>query len=197
MIVLIVLIVAGAAIGITALVTHSGSDDQASLLTTTTITHPSPKVLSFTVQSGAMEPTIQPGSTISVVPLDGAKPGRGAIVVFSAPPAVNCGGPAVNDLVKRVIGLPGETISLGSGYVYIDGRRLKEYWLPSQEQGVTNPGPGFTAYSLGHAYRIPSGDYFVMGDNRTDSCDSRYWGPVPLSDVIGVVPQGVTATTSP
>jgi signal peptidase I len=94
----------------------------------------------------------------------------------------------VPDLVKRIIGLPGETISLsGNGYVRINGKRLDETWLPASKQGSTYPGPSGTAYSLAHPFTIPAGDYFVMGDNRGISCDSRYWGPIPKSSIVGKV----------
>jgi signal peptidase I len=122
--------------------------------------------------------------------------GRGDIVVFSRPPAENCGGPEVNDLVKRVIGLPGETLSLSGGHVYVDGRALDESWLPASAQGVTRPGPGGTLYSLQHAYKVPADDYFVMGDNRTDSCDSRYWGPIAKSLIVGKVEMRVWPLSS-
>ncbi len=73
----------------------------------------------------------------------------------------------MNDLVKRVIGLPGEMVSLSGGHVYVDGHRLDETWLPASEQGVTKPGPSGTSYSLAQPFRVPTNDYFVMGDNRT------------------------------
>ena len=99
----------------------------------------------------------------------------------------DCGGPEVNDLVKRVIGLPGETISTSGGYVYIDGKRLNETWLPASKQGTTGEGPPGSPSNLDRPFHIPANDYFVMGDNRTDSCDSRYWGPIARSLIVGKV----------
>ena len=155
-------------------------------------------VQTFFIPSGSMEPTLQVGDRILVNKLSyhlhGV--GRGDIVVFSRPPAENCGGPEVNDLVKRVVGLPGETLSLSGGDVYVDGRRLDESWLPASEQGVTRPGPSGTPYSLQHAYRVPANDYFVMGDNRTDSCDSRFWGPISRSLIVGKVEMRVWPLSS-
>jgi signal peptidase I len=155
-------------------------------------------VQTFFIPSGSMEPTLQVGDRILVNKLSYHlhAVGRGDIVVFSRPPAENCGGPEVNDLVKRVVGLPGETLSLSGGSVYVDGRRLDESWLPASEQGVTRPGPGGTVYSLQHAYRVPANDYFVMGDNRTDSCDSRFWGPISKSLIVGKVEMRVWPISS-
>jgi signal peptidase I len=146
-------------------------------------------VQTFYIPSGSMEPTLQIGDRILVDKLSYHLHGvhRGDIVVFGRPPAENCGGPEVNDLVKRVVGLPGDVLTLSGGYVYVDGRRLDESWLPSSEQGVTTAGPTGTSYDLAHPYRVPVNDYFVMGDNRTDSCDSRYWGPIPRSLIVGKV----------
>jgi signal peptidase I len=155
-------------------------------------------VQTFYIPSGSMEPTLQIGDRILVNKLSYDLHGvhRGDIVVFARPPAENCGGPEVNDLVKRVIGLPGNVISLSGGYVYIDGKRLDESWLPASEQGVTTPGPPGTPYSLVRPYRVPANDYFMMGDNRTDSCDSRYWGPIPGSLIVGKVDLRVWPLTS-
>jgi len=141
----------------------------------------------YSIPSGSMEPTLQVGDRIVVdklaYHLHGV--GTGNIIVFSTPPTENCAGPPVADLVKRVIGLPGQDISLSDGNVYINGRLLPEPWLPAGTQ--TEPGPFGAPYSLHHAYQIPKGDVYVMGDNRADSCDSRYWGPVAESTIVGKV----------
>jgi signal peptidase I len=146
-------------------------------------------VQTFYIPSGSMEPTLQVGDRIVVNKLSYELHGvdRGDIVVFSRPPQENCGGPQVNDLVKRVVGMPGDLVSVSGGYVYVDGRRLDETWLPAAEQGTTSPGPSGTPYSLDRPYRVPTGDYFVLGDNRGDSCDSRWWGPIPRSLIVGKV----------
>jgi len=146
-------------------------------------------VQTFFIPSGSMEPTLQIGDRILVNKLSYHLHGvdRGNIVVFSRPPAENCGGPEVNDLVKRVIGLPGDVVSLTDGYVYIDGKKLDESWLPASEQGITVAGPAGNTSNLARPYRVPANDYFVMGDNRTDSCDSRYWGPISRSLIVGKV----------
>jgi signal peptidase I len=142
-------------------------------------------VQTFVIPSQSMEPTLQVGDRILVNKLSyhlhGV--GRGDIVVFSKPPLENCGEP-VTDLVKRVIGLPGETISLAHGEVYINGKFLPEPWLP---KGVKTYPVAGEPYGLTHPYKIPSGQYFMMGDNRPESCDSRYWGPITRSLIIGKV----------
>lgn len=146
-------------------------------------------VATYSIPSGSMEPTLQIGDRIVVDKLSYHLHGvdRGNIIVFSTPPKEDCAGPPVADLVKRVIGLPDETISLSGGQVYIDGHVLAEPWLPADEQDVTYPGPAGPPYSLNHPYLIPAGDVYVMGDNRKESCDSRYWGPVPESTIVGKV----------
>jgi signal peptidase I len=146
-------------------------------------------VATYSIPSGSMEPTLQVGDRILVDKLSYHLHGvdRGNIIVFSTPPHEDCAGPPVSDLVKRVVGLPGETISLSGGRVLIDGRILPEPYLPAGVRTDTYPGPSSAAYSLHHAYRIPAGDVYVMGDNRSRSCDSRYWGPVAESTIVGKV----------
>jgi len=144
-------------------------------------------VQTYYIPSGSMLPTLQIGDRIVVDKLSyhlhGV--GRGDIVVFARPADEQCGGPPVKDLVKRVIGLPGETISAVDGHVDINGKALAEPWLP---QGVpTNAVDSNEPWDLVHPYKIPAGEYYVMGDNRTQSCDSRYWGPIPRSLIVGKV----------
>src|SRR5580700_3365010 len=138
-------------------------------------------IATYSIPSGSMEPTLQVGDRIVVDKLSYHLHGvdRGNVVVFSTPPTEDCAGPPVSDLVKRVIGLPGETISLADGNVYINGHLLPEPFLPPNLRNDTYPGPATAPFALHHAYRIPAGEVYVMGDNRPNSCDSRYWGPIP------------------
>ncbi len=146
-------------------------------------------VATYSIPSGSMEPTLQIGDRIVVDKLSYHLHGvdRGNIIVFSTPTNEKCAGPPVADLVKRVIGLPGETISLAGGRVYIDGHVLPEPWLPAATRTETFPGPSAQPYSLHHPYLIPGGDVYVMGDNRNFSCDSRYWGPIKETTIVGKV----------
>jgi signal peptidase I len=146
-------------------------------------------VATYSIPSGSMEPTLKIGDRIVVDKLSYHLHGvdRTNIVVFSTPPTEDCAGPPVSDLVKRVIGLPGETVSLADGNVYINGHLLPEPFLPPNLRDDTYPGPATAPYALHHAYRIPAGEVYVMGDNRPNSCDSRYWGPISESTIVGKV----------
>jgi signal peptidase I len=104
-------------------------------------------------------------------------PERGDIVVFRAPAAADrCGlGDGGSPFVKRIVGLPGEVVSERDGVIHIDGDRLFEPYVTPSRRGTAN----------GSWPRIAPGHYFVLGDNRTRSCDSRTWGTVPRSDLVG------------
>jgi signal peptidase I len=108
---------------------------------------------------------------------------EGDIVVFSHPPLDHCGGPQGGDLVKRVIALPGQTIYSSGNSIYINGRLLAEPYLPHDDP----LGPPVPHASSQHPYRVPPGEFYVLGDNRAISCDSRYWGPIKGPSIIGKV----------
>jgi signal peptidase I len=105
----------------------------------------------------------------------------GDIVVFSHPPLDHCPGPQRGDLVKRVIALPGQTIYSSGNHVYVNGRPLAESYLPPDDP----LGPPIA--SRAHPYRVPAGQFYLLGDNRAISCDSRYWGPIRGSTIVGKV----------
>jgi signal peptidase I len=112
-------------------------------------------------------------------------PHRREIVVFHAPKAaaVACIG---GIFVKRVIGLPGEVWSERAGYTYINGRRLSEPYVQSNRRD-TDTKTMRDIPPVGTLTRIPKDMYLVEGDNRAHSCDSRVWGLVPRSAIIGKV----------
>ena len=108
---------------------------------------------------------------------------EGDIVVFSRPPLDRCGGAQGDDLVKRVIALPGQTIYSSGGRVYVNGRLLAEPYLPHDDP----LGPPIPGASRQHPYQVPPGEFYMLGDNRAISCDSRFWGPIKGSSIVGKV----------
>ena len=106
-------------------------------------------------------------------------PERGQIVVFKAPErAQRCGrGDGGSTFVKRIVGLPGELVAERDGAIHINGERLIEPYVD----------PSLRGHETGRWPRVAQGHYFVLGDNRSHSCDSRTWGPVPRSSLIGPV----------
>ncbi len=134
-------------------------------------------VQTFFIPSASMEPTLQVGDRILVskLSIDFGTVHVGDIVVFKAPPAENCGD-SVSDLVKRVIGVPGDHLSSKGNTIYINGKALDETWTHVEPLGTPI-----------RSVTVPPNSYFVMGDNHPNSCDSRYWGFVPRKDLIGKV----------
>jgi signal peptidase I len=104
-------------------------------------------------------------------------PERGDVIVFKTPPEAEqeCG--AGGTFVKRLIALPGETWRMESGIVFINDRRLMEPYIAGGRLGTDSQPPR----------KVPPRQYIFLGDNRTQSCDSRQWGSVPRDNIIGKV----------
>jgi signal peptidase I len=97
---------------------------------------------------------------------------RGDIVVFKRPPGEQ---QKINDLIKRVIGLPNDTVQTEAGHIFVNGQQLNEPYLPA----------GTVSLNIDQPVHVPPGYYWVMGDNRTNSADSRSFGPIPKSLIVG------------
>jgi signal peptidase I len=165
----------------------------------------------YRIPSGSMIPTLSIGQRILVNRLN-THPGIGDIVVFHPPtgavtgsgvcgdPAQGAGHPQPCDknlpsessqtFVKRVVGLPGDHLRISRGYVYRNG--VKEKLAYNLRQALSAQGfiqctggiPSNCTFT--GSIKVPAGEYYMMGDNRGDSLDSRYWGPVPQKWIIGV-----------
>jgi signal peptidase I len=141
----------------------------------------------FYIPSESMKPTLNVGDRVLVnkVSYRLHDVNRGDIVVFETPPKAEDANGTIKDLVKRVIGLPGETFSAHAGAVFINGRPLKEPYL---QKGVRTCAPNSGA-GCGDiaATKIPANDVLVLGDNRPASKDSRFFGPIKESSIVGRV----------
>jgi signal peptidase I len=122
----------------------------------------------FIVDGASMDPTFSTGQYLIVDELSYhfEAPKRGSVLIFRYPLDTT------KYFIKRVIGLPGETVSIENGVVSINGAPLDEPYvkLPKNDN---------------ESYTLAQGEYYVMGDNRFASADSRLWGPVPVKDIIG------------
>jgi signal peptidase I len=152
----------------------------------------------FRIPSASMEPQLLVGDRVVVSRLayDLHDPRRGDIVVFDCPPRAGCDQPSehsmpvralqtlaealllrqpeVEEFIKRVIALPGETVEAHDGAVYVNGRRLVEPYLPENTPiGDFDP------------VTVPPDHLWVMGDNRTNSSDSRVFGPIEIDTIVG------------
>jgi signal peptidase I len=128
----------------------------------------------FYIPSVSMEPTLKVKDRVIVNKLsyDFHDVHRGDIIVFKSPPGEDTG--TVKDLIKRVIGLPGETVEAHDGHILIDGRPLTEPYL---HDGVTT--------GQIEPHKVPPGHVWVMGDNRPNSKDSRYFGAINEDLIVG------------
>jgi signal peptidase I len=135
-------------------------------------------ISSFAIPSESMYPTLQKGDRVLVNRLayKTHELRRGDVIVFERPPNSPINGPdAPKDLIKRVIGLPGDLVATHDGSVWVNGRRLEE---PYVAEGVESIG-------IDEAVKVPANHVWVMGDNRTNSADSRVFGPLSQQLVIG------------
>jgi signal peptidase I len=130
-------------------------------------------VQNYDVEGPSMEPSLHTQERIMVdkVSYRFHDPHRGDVIVFTAPPH-----PTMN-YVKRVIAVPGDTITIKGTSVIVDGKTLDEPYVSSRYQG--NPYPPVLSLV------VPPGDYYVLGDDRANSSDSRDWGFVPRKNIIG------------
>lgn len=156
------------------------------------------QVVYYKVDSGSMRPTLPIGTRVAVEP--GVTPRIGEIVVFHAPagalpatpicgaPAEGAGyaqpcgraeeGPSNVTFIKRIVAGPGDLVLIRAGRAVVNGvTRAAPYAAPCGGPDCNFPSP----------IRVPAGQYYVLGDNRSGSDDSRYWGPVPRSSIIGVL----------
>ena len=153
------------------------------------------------VDGPSMQPNLQ--NNERVVCLKQAKIHRGSVVVFDA----NGVDPQVSvktEYVKRVIGLPGDTVEAKNGNLYVNGKKVDQIYISKSER---SSGTGtWTLHSISQEnswvlhngdYKVPKGEYFVLGDHRSVSNDSRYWGFVPKSKIVGVVKVGFWNRTQP
>jgi len=150
----------------------------------------------FRIPSESMVPALEINQRVLVdrVSFRFSDPDRGDIVVFKPPEGADlntCGvkhpdnqpcpepteGKSDTNFIKRVVGLPGDRLSVRQGHVYIDGKE--------QEEGFAEISADCATCNLEKEITVPPDHYFMMGDNRGESADSREWGPVPEKWIIG------------
>jgi len=126
-------------------------------------------VQNYKVEGFSMEPTLADGQylLINKIGMHFHQPDRGDIIVFEYPLDPS------KSFVKRVIGLPGDTVEIRDQKTIVDGKILNEPYIKAPENAIY---PRTT---------VPPNEYFVMGDNRNNSSDSRSWGMLPAKDIIG------------
>jgi signal peptidase I len=135
----------------------------------------------FQVQGASMETTFENGQYVLVDRLSHAwSPyARGQVVVFQPPAGAEDGG---YPFIKRVVGVAGDTVEVRDGRVFVNGTALDEPYLYRDASGAIEPTEPLSGQTT---WTVPAGDVFVMGDHREASEDSRAFGPVPVSSIIG------------
>jgi signal peptidase I len=129
----------------------------------------------FLVQGASMEPNFQNGNylIVDVLSYKIGDPVRGDVIVFHYP------GNRALYFIKRIIALPGDKITFDNGKMYINGKESDEKYIPSDSLSDT--------FTTKMEFTLTDNQYFVMGDNRAESFDSRSWGPLSKDDIVGIV----------
>jgi signal peptidase I len=124
---------------------------------------------SYHVNDGSMQPGLSADSYVMINKQAYLfrPPQRGDVIVFHLPSNTNI------DFIRRIIGLPGDTVQIDGTDVKVNNTVLKEPYVSSNTTPIVN------------TWKVPPGQYFVLGDNRPSSEDSRYWGPVPKNYIVG------------
>ncbi len=133
------------------------------------------------VSGHSMEPTLMDKEYVLTdkVSYRTGSPRRGDIVVLHAPEAANCPTGTGCDFIKRVLGVPGETVEVKDNGIFINGTKLQESYIAGDVQTLAGK------YTESRSIVLSADQYFVVGDNRMHSSDSRAWGPVSLDNIVG------------
>jgi len=143
----------------------------------------------YSIPSESMLDTLRPGDRVLVDRLvfHLRDPHRGDVIVFRYPKDPDV------IFIKRVVGVPGDVLEVRDGRLYVNGKKAPEPYVhrtggrldPTVAQGAVAGSTMHDPWSLAEPFRVPAANYFVMGDNRTDSDDSRDWGTVPRRAIVG------------
>jgi signal peptidase I len=135
------------------------------------------------VNGQSMVPNFQDGEHVMTdkISYKFREPMRGEVVVFHAPPAAGCVEGTGCDFIKRIIAVPGDRVAVHDNAFWINGEKLPEPYIPSDFEIL----PGRA--TLNQEIYLAPDEYFVSGDNRPHSSDSRFWGPVSKDEIVGRV----------